>query len=242
MGFIYIIENKVTEGAYIGSTLTTIENRYRRHVTDLKSGIHHSIFLQRAWNKYGEQNFEIRIIETVDDCNLLLREQFYLDERKKNYPPHKNYNICWIAGNCQGRILSPETRKKISQSQIGKVIPLETRLKMSNSQALKCGKYYTFVDPSGNEHETNNLRAFARLNNLCPVGLRTLAKGTTKHHKNWTLKGQSRKIFSFMSPEGDLHQNITNLKLFCKNNDLDYKSMSHVHKGNRKHYCGWVKV
>ena len=50
---IYKIENKIAGKLYIGSSLS-LKNRWERHRRDLNSGIHHSIHLQRAWDKYGD--------------------------------------------------------------------------------------------------------------------------------------------------------------------------------------------
>ena len=40
--------------------------------TQLKNNKHHSIKLQRAWDKYGEENFEFKIEEIVDSLENLL--------------------------------------------------------------------------------------------------------------------------------------------------------------------------
>lgn len=102
---IYKIENKTTGKLYIGSSLD-IRKRWVRHLWDLKNNKHHSIILQRAWNKYGKDDFIFEIIEECTIDNLLTLEQKYLDE----YLPI--YNICPNAGNSYGRRDSMETRLK----------------------------------------------------------------------------------------------------------------------------------
>lgn len=74
---IYRIRNKVNGKCYYGSS-KNIEKRWKRHKNDLKNNNHNPL-LQRAWNKYGENNF---IFEVVEECelNILLEtEQKYLD-------------------------------------------------------------------------------------------------------------------------------------------------------------------
>lgn len=77
---IYCIKNKVNEKYYIGSTSTTFEERWKTHKWELKNNRHGNSLLQRAWNKYGEDNFEFSIIEIIDDKrDILTIEQLYLD-------------------------------------------------------------------------------------------------------------------------------------------------------------------
>lgn len=102
---IYKIENKTTGKLYIGSSLD-IRKRWIRHLWDLENNKHHSIILQRAWNKYGKDDFVFEVIEECNIDNLLILEQKYLDE----YLPI--YNICPNAGNSYGRKDSMETRLK----------------------------------------------------------------------------------------------------------------------------------
>lgn len=72
---IYGIKNIVTNRWYIGSCLD-VNDRTKRHYTNLKHNTHHSIKLQESWNKYGEDSFEIFILrrlspdETVDSYNI----------------------------------------------------------------------------------------------------------------------------------------------------------------------------
>jgi len=64
---------------YIGSTID-INIRLNGHTRLLRKNKHFNPYLQRAWNKYGEQNFKYEIIEIVNDIkNLSIREQWWLD-------------------------------------------------------------------------------------------------------------------------------------------------------------------
>lgn len=84
---IYIIKNKVNGKFYVGSSCNC-EERFSTHKTLLRKGEHHSVVLQRAWNKYGERNFIFKVIEECCVERLLDREQFYID----NFNPHYNSN------------------------------------------------------------------------------------------------------------------------------------------------------
>lgn len=68
--------------AYIGSS-KNIEKRWKQHLKSLRMQSHHNIFLQRSWNKYDEQTFELVVLEVTD--KLFEREQFWIDELKPEY-------------------------------------------------------------------------------------------------------------------------------------------------------------
>lgn len=76
---IYKILNKITGKYYIGGA-KNVAKRFKKHLKDLRNEQHHCIYLQRAWNFYGEDSFEFIFVEKfLDDKALKLREQFYLD-------------------------------------------------------------------------------------------------------------------------------------------------------------------
>ena len=76
IGYIYIIRNNVNGKFYIGST-NNYHKRKLKHFNQLRKNKHHSIYLQRAFNKYKETSFEFIIIETC--YNYQIREQELLD-------------------------------------------------------------------------------------------------------------------------------------------------------------------
>lgn len=88
MKSIYKIENISNGKIYIGSSKDT-KRRWKSHQTRLRSGDHHNIYLQRAFNKYGEENFVYSIIELLDEnCDKSLqfeREDYYIKMLKPEY-------------------------------------------------------------------------------------------------------------------------------------------------------------
>jgi len=76
IGYIYIIRNSVNGKFYIGST-NNYHKRKLRHFNQLRKNKHHSVYLQRAFNKYKEVNFEFILIETC--YNYQIREQELLN-------------------------------------------------------------------------------------------------------------------------------------------------------------------
>ena len=112
---IYAIRNELNGDLYIGSA-QNVRSRWKGHRSLLSRNKHHSVHLQRAHNKYGSGNLDYSIIEYVDDKDKLLqREQVWLDFFRPRY------NIAILAGSpTKGLKFSPETRAKMSASQMGK--------------------------------------------------------------------------------------------------------------------------
>ncbi len=120
---IYIIKNIITGKIYIGSAVN-IYIRWKTHLHNLKNEVHHSIHLQRSWNKHGDENFIFEILEEVEIKEILIeREQHYLDtllfaqefikDGDKRFF-NLGYNISPTAKNCLGIKRSKQTRKKLS--------------------------------------------------------------------------------------------------------------------------------
>lgn len=73
---VYKIENLINNKIYIGSS-ENVERRFTDHKYLLRKNIHHSVLLQRSWNKYGEDIFKF---EAIEECeNILEREQYWMN-------------------------------------------------------------------------------------------------------------------------------------------------------------------
>jgi len=124
---IYQIENKINNHIYIGSS-ADFTSRYKRHRRDLRSGRHHSRYLQRAYDKYGEHNFKVSVVALVDDENdLIPMEQHFLD----NFIPE--YNMNPTAGSNLSRRWSAESRRRMSIAQTGRKHPQHVKDKISKA-------------------------------------------------------------------------------------------------------------
>ena len=60
-----LIENKINHKSYIGSS-KNLYQRLLKHFALLRHNKHENVYLQNAWNKYGESSFEWFIIEICD--------------------------------------------------------------------------------------------------------------------------------------------------------------------------------
>jgi group I intron endonuclease len=124
---IYKIQSRVKpERIYIGSAIN-LKYRWWRHLSQLRRNKHHSIKLQRHFNKYGETDLQFSILLSCEKEDLIKIEQYFID----SYNPY--FNICRVAGSVLGIKRSLETIKKMSESGKKYKPTEETRLKLSKS-------------------------------------------------------------------------------------------------------------
>lgn len=90
---IYEIRNIINNNYYIGSA-KNINRRWDRHRSGLRHNKHENVYLQRAWNKYGEEKFTFKVVEECDVSKLLTLEQKYL-----NLKPEYNIGITSSGGD-----------------------------------------------------------------------------------------------------------------------------------------------
>lgn len=115
MTCIYAIKNIINGKMYIGSAVK-FNLRKNMHLSQLKRNIHHSIKLQRSFNKYGLEKFEFIILEEVCKGNLISKEQYYIDL----HASYKNgYNSQPIANSSLGVKRSKEFIRHNRERQIG---------------------------------------------------------------------------------------------------------------------------
>lgn len=128
---IYMIKNKQTGQMYIGQSID-INKRYHYHCC---YGNYTSSYIDRAINKYGMNNFELIILEELDNNKdlLNLREQYWIDFYN-TYNNNFHYNLT-PGGDSLNQ--SDYVKKKISQSKIGSKHSLLTKNKMSQSHIGK---------------------------------------------------------------------------------------------------------
>lgn len=112
---VYKITNLVDGKFYIGSS-KNIEGRWYTHKKELNSGYHNNQHLQRAWNKYGKENFKFEVLEEVADLDKIReRENYYI--KSTNCCDHSiGYNMLDDATIGIGVSHSLEVRQKISEA------------------------------------------------------------------------------------------------------------------------------
>ena len=88
---IYCIENVHNNKKYIGLS-SDIQRRWYEHKSDLRNNRHVNIYLQRAWNAYGEEAFKFYVVELCDPSELCDKECYYI-EKYRTLSSECGYNL-----------------------------------------------------------------------------------------------------------------------------------------------------
>lgn len=112
---IYEIRNKIDGKRYIGMS-RDLETRLKDHKRALKGEYHHCSHLQRAYLKYGEENFEFKIIMICQDSIVEEMEVYYI---KKYNSSHGDYGYNLTAGG-KGKNKAKHLLDAISNAHRGK--------------------------------------------------------------------------------------------------------------------------
>lgn len=124
---IYLITNLIDNKKYVGQA-SNVEERWYRHSVDYKRL--KSRYLYRAMNKHGIENFIFEIIESNISIDLISEREIFWIEKMSTKAPN-GYNMTSGGEGSHNRILTEESRKKISISLKGTTLPEETKRKMS---------------------------------------------------------------------------------------------------------------
>ncbi len=110
---------------YIGQA-GIFKNRKRGHTCALNNQRHFNMHLQRAFNKYGKDNFNIELIEECLESELDDREVHYVALYKSNQSEY-GYNL-----NSGGNrpVMHDEVKERISKAHMGKIVKQSTRDKL----------------------------------------------------------------------------------------------------------------
>ena len=191
---IYLIVNKINGKWYVGSTCN-FQNRCYDHIRKLNTSYHNNDYLRRAWNKYGKDAFEFRMIEDVtpEQNTLWNEENKYLKIAETNQDISYNldfdarggkiseYSRKKISDSRKNFRHSEKSKQKISNSLKGKIHSQETRNKLAYS--LKYGdnnirdkNIYTFINKYTNESYTGCRRDFSNKYKLSSGNLSTFIR------------------------------------------------------------------
>lgn len=141
---IYAIQNKVNKLFYVGQS-NNINHRWQCHKSDLRAGRHDNEHLQRAWDKYGAENFEFMILELLPEKYLDVAEVWWI---KYLEAYTKGYNM--TLGGVSTRGLTPWNK--------GKTHSDETKIKLSKSAKLRTGSKNPFYNKRHTEEVKEKIR------------------------------------------------------------------------------------
>lgn len=225
---IYKIKFKNSHRIYIGST-SNFNKRKTWHTSFLRRNKHSNRFLQRAWNKYGEDDFEISILETLDSTeNIETKEKYWIDFYDSG-------------NNKKGFNLAKDPRTGFTNRNKW---TKEQKRKLQKPHEKAHAKHYIFYNPENILVKIYNLTKFCKKNNLNYNSMIAVWLDRSPEYKGWkkslNRKRKDIQSYIFKSPNGKKIE-ITNLRKFSIENSLRYTSMHLVAKGKYKQHKGWTK-
>lgn len=134
--YIYKITNKINNKIYIGQTIRSVEERWKRHINDAINNILDTHFA-RAIRYYKPENFTLEIIDIANNQDELnKKEQYWIQYYDStNYGYNETDAISKCGGNTY-KSKTPEEMKQISekirQSKLGGKNPHSTKVKCKN--------------------------------------------------------------------------------------------------------------
>jgi group I intron endonuclease len=155
---VYEIINTINNKKYIGQSID-IYRRWKDHQCKLQTNSHNNEYLQRAWNKYGEENFEFKICEVCSEDKLDERECFYIKEYQTCNQLY-GYNLKDGGGHHD---VSEEARLHMSQAHVNQWTEerrKEMRIKYSGEKNPFYGKKHT-EETRRKIAEANKLRVWS---------------------------------------------------------------------------------
>jgi group I intron endonuclease len=210
---VYQISCLPTGKVYVGSAVN-LRQRWHQHRRSLRRGTHHNPHLRSAWAMYGEEAFELVILELVEPADLLMTEQLWID-RTGCANPAKGFNVFDTAG-------SPGD--SFAQVWEGFIDPGGNEVTISNRFAF-C-----------REHNLD----WPSIHRLA-MGRSKLKSYKGWTHKNSVRKRDYAKTYiGFVAPDGCPAGPITNLAAFCREHGLDATHMVAVARGRLYSHRGWT--
>jgi group I intron endonuclease len=219
---IYAIFSKTTNKCYVGLTKHNngFNGRWNDHRGLLRNGEHDNPYLQHSYDKHGELDFYLKIIEITEPSitkkDLELKEWGWIDKLKSlyfqngwNIDTHERY----------------QTRKvSYRPSYVEKLLNFE------------------FIAPDGNIVRGKNLKKFALENGLCAGNLNKLFHGKSAIYKGYKSTNPDfhakTKIHKLISPSGELYE-FDNVPKFANEHNLNDSNLYSLLNYNMQHYKKW---
>lgn len=142
---IYTITNVKSNKIYVGKT-NNFHYRMTKHKYTLKKGNHINEHLQKAWNKYGEENFMFEILDEVSEdllmsfehywCNILNVHDYLVGYNIRPTHPYNKASNSKITSEkiskaLMGKKASEESKKRMSEAKKGQILSEQHKQKIS---------------------------------------------------------------------------------------------------------------
>lgn len=179
--YVYKITNDVNDKVYIGQTINSIQERFKRHINSAINNELNTHFA-RAIRKIGPEHFTIELIDTAESQEELTEKEYYWIHYYDS--THKGYNETENKLKCGGNTYAsktPEEMRIISK----KIRDTKLRGKNPQARAVKCRNIKT-----NEEKHFDSLRSmqdFFNENNHNALGQRCSGKISSLYKDVWQI-------------------------------------------------------
>lgn len=208
---VYLLTNNVNGKRYVGQTIHTLEERLRGHAWP-STARHTKMPIARAIQKYGIQNFRAEILQECSSQDELDQSELRYALSLKTFVPN-GYNLKAgqgrgsvsqvtkdrIGAAHRGKIVSDETRRKLSESHMGHRHSATTIAKMSAywkgrrasdlayQRSIEHNvKTYVLRSPDGIVTTIINMKAFCEQAGYSKSKMCELVRGKRDQYRQWT--------------------------------------------------------
>lgn len=136
---VYCIKNKINGKEYVGLTTRSLEKRWKQHIQESKKegSWEWNTPLGNAIKKYGEDSFEVFVLEKCETQeDLKLKEKYFIEQRK-SLAVFGGYNLTKGGDGRLGCKHSEETKKKIGLGNKGKTYSKESIERMKQAAKIR---------------------------------------------------------------------------------------------------------
>lgn len=244
---IYCIENLLDHKKYIGQSVN-LKKRLSKHLYELKNNRHFNDHLQQAWNKYGEENFKIFILDYCEKDELDKKEIYYIDlynTMNRDY----GYNKDSGGNKCKTRNEESCDKMRTYWKEHGGA---NKGLLQATEQAKKPVVQYT-----KNGEIISEFDSIMEASKQTGINFRNISSACTGTHKTsfgfvWRFKGddfdkfkvkddiKTRKVVRQYDLDEKFIKEYPSLSDVSKQTDFNFKNVSQVCNGKRKSAYGYI--
>jgi group I intron endonuclease len=239
------ISETLSQPIYVGSSLNLRQRIEGGHLYFLNRKKHSNKPLQFSWNKHNKiEGFSWHLLELCEPEKLLTREQYYLDLYRPFVDELRGFNIAKDArAPTKGRKMPPHStavRKKISIGNTGKILSKETKQRISLATTGEKNPHF------GKFHSVETKLKISKANKGNKFALGAKRSEEYKRKSSESRKGKipranPPKHYTIVSPSGNIIRG-TNISELCRTYNLSNSHITNVLKGKRKSHKGWRTI
>jgi group I intron endonuclease len=209
---IYAISSKYDNKNYVGKTCGAegFRGRWESHYNQLKGNRHPNPFLQKSFNKHGEDMFKFRLLEICDENDDFIKKESDWIKKLKSTCAQIGWNMVYDSDD--------SLNARTSQSRRYQVIDPN-------------GEIHTFIGIK--KFAIKNNLNYAHFWEMLNYKAKSCQGWTTKSQI------ATKPIYKLINPFGQLVE-FSNIKQFAVNNKLHDRTIGALIKGNIGYYNGWT--